>query len=291
MDKRDFIKSIGMLGLAGAVAHSVAENTVPAGALDDYISKNQKAFDEILTKGKIRAAYIILPPEFDKNPVTGTLTGIAHDIAEAAAKKLNLMIDWTEETSFATMHEGLGTRFDALFFTLYRNANFGRVVDYTRAFFFSSTSIYVRANDTRFDADINAINSPAITISTKDGDMSPVLAAQRFPNAKQLSLPNSAEHSQMLQDVIQKKADVAMVNTIAADKFLEQSPGSLKNITAQEPLAVFGHAFVVAKGQTLLRDLLDLALEELQHSGAIDQILKAYEPFPNAYRRVASPYN
>lgn len=290
MDKRDFIKTFGALGLGGAVAHALTSQPKTE-SVGSYISKHQQDYEAILARGTLRAGYIVLPPEFQKDLATGQLSGIAHDIAQMAAEKLKLKIDWVEETSFATLSEGLGTRFDVLFFTLYRSTNFGRAVDFTKAFFFSGHSVYVRSNDSRFSSgNINTIDDSSITISTKDGDISGLLASQRFPKARQLSLSASAEHSQMLQDVMTKKADVALVNTIAADKFLAAYPGQLKNITADEPLAVHGHAFVVAKGQNFLRELLDLALEELAQSGAIDKILKQYEPFAGAYLRPAAPY-
>lgn len=289
MDKRAFIKTLGVLGLGGAVAHSFAGGQ-PGETVSSYISKHQQDYQAVLDKGVIRAGYIVLPPEFQKDAVTGKLSGIAHDIATMVADKLKLKIDWVEETGFATMSEGLGTRFDALFFTLYRSTTFGRAVDFTQPFFYSGHSAYVRADDMRFSGSVDAVDDASVTISTKDGDISGVLASQRFPKARQLALPASAEHSQMLQDVITKKADVALVNTIAADKFLEAQPGRLKNITSDEPLAVHGHAFVVAKGQVFLRELFDLALEELAQSGAVDVVLKQYEPFAGAYLRPATGY-
>lgn len=288
MDKRDFIKALGAIGLGGAVAHAAlggqSNSTVAS-----YISQHQQDYEAILQRGSIRAGYIVLPPEFQKDPATGQLSGIAHDIAQMVADKLKLTIEWVEETSFATLSQGLGVRFDALFFTLYRSTAFGRAVDFTQAFFYSGHSAYARADDARFSS-VEGINSADVTISTKDGDISGLLASQRFPKAKQLSLPSSAEHSQMLHDVITGKADVALINTIAADKFLTLHPGKLRNITADEPLAVHGHAFVVAKGQSFLRELFDLALEELSQSGAIDVVLKQYEPFAGAYLRNASPF-
>lgn len=289
MDKRDFIKTLGALGLGGAVA-SAFSSTPSDETVSGYINKHQQDYQDVLDKGVVRAGYIVLPPEFQKDAVTGKLSGIAHDVAMMVADKLKLKIDWVEETSFATMTEGLGTRFDALFFTLYRSTTFGRAVDYTQPFFYSGHSAYVRTDDNRFTNGVEAINDPSITVSTMDGDISPVLVSQRFPKARQLSLPASAAHSQMLQDVITGKADVALVNTIAADKFLAAQPGRLKNITATEPLAVHGHAFVVAKGQTFLRELFDLALEELAQSGAITKVLADYEPYPGAYLRAAAPY-
>lgn len=289
MDKRDFIKTLGAIGLGGAAVHALSGN-VSGETVTSYISKHQEDYEKILQRGTLRAGYIVLPPEFQKDLVTGKLSGIAHDIAEMAAAKLKLTIEWVEETGFATLSEGLGTRFDVLFFTLYRSTAFARAVDFTQAFFYSGHSAYVRADDARFTNGISTLDNSSVIISTKDGDISGLLASQRFPAARQLALPASAEHSQMLQDVISRKADVALVNTIAADKFLESYPGKLKNISKDEPLAVHGHAFVVAKGQAFLRELLDLALEELTQSGAIDATLSKYEPFNGAYLRNAAPY-
>lgn len=291
MDKRAFIKTIGLLGLGGAIASTVAQNNSQDNNVSGYLAKHQQDYEAILKRGSIKAGYIILPPEFQKDPATGILSGIAHDIAMLVAATLSLKIEWVEETSFATLSEGLGHRFDALFFTLYRSTAFARAADFTQAFFYSGHSAYVRADDARFTNAVERLDSEDIVISTKDGDISGLLASQRFPRARQISLPSHAEHSQMLLDVLAHKADAALVNTIAADKFLQQHPQQLKNLTADEPLAVHGHAFVVAKGQYFLRELFDIALAELAQSGAIDAVLSRYEPFAGAYLRAAAPYS
>ena len=39
-----------------------------------------------------------------------------------------------------------------------------------------------------------------------------------------------------------------------------------------------------------LKQALDVAIEDLQNSGFIDQLLDKYEPSPNTFYRVAQPY-
>ncbi len=53
---------------------------------------------------------------------------------------------------------------------------------------------------------------------------------------------------------------------------------------------MFGNSLVIKLGDIELKEFLDVALKELLYSGAIDRILRKYEPAPNAFPRVAKPY-
>jgi ABC-type amino acid transport substrate-binding protein len=289
MDKREFLRVLGAAGMAAPAAfaaNKLAETDMPnqLGGVT-----NLDELKKVLDRGALRAAFIVAPPEMIRDVNTGQLSGISHDLAEKLCQKIGLKVQWQEEVNFANANEGLGTRYDAICFTLYRVASRARVADYAQPVFYSGTGTYCRVGDERFSQNIAAINDSAITIATLDGDMASVFARERFPKAKTLALPQGTDISQMLMNVATGKADVTFANSIFGYNFMQNNAGKLQNIMAKKPLAVFGHSFVMPKGSAL-KELFDVGFSELLDGGVIDDILKKYEPFPNAYLRVAPPY-
>jgi ABC-type amino acid transport substrate-binding protein len=123
-----------------------------------------------------------------------------------------------------------------------------------------------------------------------DGEMSAIIARTDFPKARTYSLPQLSDISQLLLSVATGKADVAFVDPVEAYHFIKHNPGSLENITPDQPVRVFGDTYMFCRGETEFKDMLNTTLDELANSGEIDQVIQKYEPYPNAYIRVALPY-
>lgn len=263
--------------------------SLPAFAADQA---KESAYDRVMRTRTLRCAYILgIAPEMIKDPNTGTLSGIAYDIAQEAARRLAVKIDWAEEVSFQTMITGLQTgRYDAVCFTLYRDTRRSPVADFTVPMFYNSQGTFVRVSDARFDRDITSVNSSAVTIATVDGEMSQFIAAEDFPRAKTFSMPQSTDLAQMMESVATGKADVAFVNALVAQGYMKNNPGKLREIHADHPVRVFSHGFMFAKGQYDLVKMIDLAVEEMLDQGAVGKILDKYDPAGRAYQRIAKPY-
>ena len=290
MDKREFLKLLGAAALGGAATHVAGKLDAPESAPSPKTPDGLDSLKRVLESGVLRAAYILVPPEMAKDQNTGNLSGICYDLTEKLAQKIDIKVDWVEEVGFGNFHEGLNNRYDALCFTFYRYARPARVVDFTQPLFYSAIGVYVRPGDTRFTNNLKAIDDPAITIATIDGEMSSVFAVDRFPRARVLSLPQNSSLGDLLLNVTSGKADVTFVNATVGHKFMANNPGKLVNISKEKPIAIFSHGFVVVKGDTGLRDLFDIGFSELLDSGVIEDILRAHEPFPGAYLRVTPPY-
>lgn len=259
---------------------------------DVLASEQEKsAYEKIMETRKIRCGYIILPPQFSKDINTGAFSGIAYDLMNEIARRLNLEIEWTEEVNFATMVTGLQTkRYDAVCFSGYRYAGGIAVADFSVPIFYSATDVFVRADDTRFDKDLSAINDPSVTISTIDGEMAQFIVEQDFPKAKTLSMAPFTDLNQMMLNVETGKADVAFQNAIVAKGYLDAHPGKLKNIAHQKPIRIFSHGFMLPKGEYDLVRMFDLTIAEMHDHGAINKILDKYDPNDQTYLRVATPY-
>ncbi|MCB9988074.1 MAG: transporter substrate-binding domain-containing protein [Rhodospirillales bacterium] len=253
--------------------------------------EKESTYERVMRTGTIRCGYILLPPEMIKDVNTGEFSGLSYDIMTEIGRRLDLKIDWAEEVNFQTLAEGLKTgRYDAVCFSLYRYTQQAKFVNYTTPLFFSETGVFVRADDTRFDDYTAKINDPATKISVIDGEMSQFIAAEEFPEAQTLSMPQLTDLSQMLVNVETKKADVAFINLLVADHYLKNNPGKLKNLAAYDPIRVFSHGFVYPKGEYDLGKMLDVAIEEMHDHGFIDKVLNKYDPEGRTYLRLQRPY-
>lgn len=254
-------------------------------------TEKESGYDRVMRTGTLRCGYILLAPEMSKDPNTGKLSGISYDVAEELGRRLHLKIDWAEEVNFGTMVQGLkSNHYDAVCFSLYRYSQAIPYADYSNPLFYSATGLFVRQDDHRFDKDIARVNDPSVTISTIDGEMSQFIAAEDFPKAKSLSMPQSTDLSQMMLNVETRKSDVAFVNSVVAKAYLDSHPNTLRNIAKSDPIRIFSHGFMFAKGEYDLVRMINLGLEEMHDQGAISKILSKYDPKGQAYIKARKNY-
>lgn len=264
--------------------------SLPAFAADG----KETAYERVMRTGTLRCGYLVFPPHVIKDPNTGKFSGIVYDIMEEAGKLLDLKIEWTEEVGLATMNEGLKNgRYDALCFGYWQNPAEGKLgfIDFSTPLYYMPASVFVRADDDRFDDDIMAMNDPAVRISSSDGMIATAIAGQDFPKAQVISLPNMTEISQNLMEVATGKADVAIVAVRDGLRFMETNPGKLKNVTERQPVRVFGSTIAIPQeGDPRFRVMLDSAFFQMLQGGFVDRTLKTYEEYPGAVLPVAKPY-
>ncbi len=250
-------------------------------------------YDQVIKSGTIRCGYVIYPPCVVKDPNTGKLSGIFVEVLEKAADNLKLKVDWKEEVGWGTMIEGLEAgRYDIVPTGIWPNATRGRQADFTIPLYYSAIGVYVRSKDNRFNSNnLSKINSSDIKISTIDGQVPDVIAREQFPLAKRVSHPEMANASDPLLDVTQGKADLTFIEPGIAADFLKSNPGTLKNITVQKPVEIFGNTMMIKRGEYEYKNMLNVAIEELINNGYVDRICNKYEPAPGVYYRIAPPYN
>jgi ABC-type amino acid transport substrate-binding protein len=156
---------------------------------------------------------------------------------------------------------------------------------------YSSVVVAVKANDTRFDANPNSLNNPEYTTAIVDGTSMAQVARQRFPQAKQLTLPETLPLSEIFVAVANGKADFATNGYDGALKFMEKNPGEIKilqNSSGDKPLEVAAMPWVmyVGKHEHALAETLNGGLAELRAFNLIDPIVARYAPTPGVYKSV-----
>lgn len=254
---------------------------------EDYSS----TYERVMETGTIRCAYVVVPPEFNKDPNTGEFSGIGYEVMERVGDILELDVKWTEEVGAASVAQGLKTgRYDAVCYPIWNRGKLAREAAFTRPFMYSAVGIYVRADDDRFSGDRSKINDKDVTIAAIDGGGNKEIAQQHFPKAQILSMPDTTNVAQMLRNVATGKADVTFTYPANFKDYQQNNPGQLKAIHKDRPVRVFGNTFMVPKGEDKLRNMLNTAIHQALVSGEINRIIDKYEDHEGEYYRIDMPY-
>jgi len=220
-----------------------------------------------------------------KDPNTGKLSGIYHDVIEKIAGNVSLKVEWTEEVGWANQIEGLQAgRYDMICSPVSLNSGRARAADFSIPLFYSPVQVWVKADNNSLQS-IDQLNDPKIKIAVLDGEQTSVFARQFFPKAQTVSLPQTVQFSDLLLQVTTGKADVVFAEPLAVREFMESNPGSLKAITSTKPLVLVPNIFLLKRDEFVFKEMMDNALRELFNTGYMDQVISQYEKYPNSYVR------
>lgn len=237
----------------------------------------QPVFEKIRQTRVIDCAYFVWPPYVMKEPNTGALTGLNVDQMSAMAQALGVTVNWKMEVGLDQIAPALAQhKADMMCATLWASSNRSWELDFSNPTHYTPLYAMVRADDDRFDGHMEKINDPEVTVVFIDGDSPQAVANARFPKARQLALPNASDGTQNLLSVLTHKADVTFVDKYLLSEFEKAHPGKIRAVSGISPVQVFGETFAVTKGETKLRDMLNVVIFELQNNGAMDGILKTY---------------
>ncbi len=254
-------------------------------------AERKSAYDRVMERGTLRCGYVAYAPAILIDPNTKEMSGIVHDVMEETGKLLNIKIEWAAEVGWGDTVEAIQSgRVDAICVGFWQNPAEGKLLGFTIPLWYSAVNAFVRNDDARFDKDLSALDAPDIKVATSDGEMAGIIARQDFPRAQILSLPNMTDVTQQLLAVNTKKADVTFVENYLAKDFLANNPGSLKSLTTQKPLRVFGNTIAIPQDDVRLQSMLNSAFVQILNSGQMDKILDRYEKHPGSFYRVAPPY-
>lgn len=253
-------------------------------------AKPNSVYDRVIEKGTIRCGYGIYNPGCMKDPNTGKLYGVGVDTLELLAKNLGLKIEWTEEVGWGTMIEGLETnRYDIIATPVWATSDRARIIDFSKPLYYSPVCAYVKTGSKKLSFDLKELNSPAMTIATIDGATAEIITREDYPKTKRVSLPQLTDFGQLLLTVSSGKADITFTEPADAAVFMKNNPGAVERIG--DPVRVFPNCWIFRRGQMEFKHMIDTALAQLINSGAVEKIIRKYEPTPGSLYRVAIPYD
>ncbi len=240
--------------------------------------KDQRSsLERVIEAGVLRCGYISYPPYFELDLQTGAPKGIMVDIMAAIGHKMEVQIEWTEETGWGSMIEGLRSdRFDAVCSSVWKNTARALHTRFSDPIGYSTIEAWVRADDQRFHA-LSEINTPDVSISVMDGEMTSMIASSSFPKAKTLSLPQTASFSDLLLNVVHKKADIVFLEEQIVQDFLKMHPNALRKAFPDTPVSAFPISIMMQKEANDLQTIINTALEEMLNSQQMEQIFLAYD--------------
>ncbi|SRR6266550_5769552 len=68
------------------------------------------------------------------------------------------------------------------------------------------------------------------------------------------------------------------VEPAIAEAFLAKNPGSIRRVAQVAPVRLFPNTFLFRKGDTALRDAINVAIVELTNSRRLAALIKPYDP-------------
>lgn len=256
-----------------------------------YAADKESAYERVIRTGTIRCAYMLYDPVVKKDPNSGEMSGILVDVMAEAAKRLSLKMDWADEISFVTGFESLKTgHHDLVCTALWGWPEQARVGELIGPMYYYPIGAWVRADDRRFDQDLSALNAGDMKISGVDGTFPLDAARIDFPKAQAISLPQGADYTQPLMEVVTKKADITFMDNNIGLRFLQANPGSVRNIAFDPPYKIFGQFVMADKGEHALQTMLQSVVNIMVLDGSMDRILTKYESRKGAYYRLPTPY-
>jgi ABC-type amino acid transport substrate-binding protein len=227
----------------------------------------------------LRAAFIDYPPSMTVDPNSKAKGGIMPEVISEAAKAMGVQLSYVEETTFASMTDTLDSgRADIVVSGIWPSSSRALRADFSRVVYYSPVYAYVRSDDARFDNKLAAVNNSSIRIATIDGELSSIVAHTDYPGAATVSLPQQADVPQLLLQLTSRKADITFVEPAIAEQFLAKNPGSIRRVTGVEPVRLFPNTFLFRKGDTGLRDAVNVAIVELTNSRRLAAVIKPYDP-------------
>jgi polar amino acid transport system substrate-binding protein len=278
--------------IAGAAAGFLTAYTRGRNAQSGQAEHVSAVYEKVLKTNKIRAGFVSYPPGSIVDPRTKEVTGVFPDLLRHIAKNTGLDVEFAEEVGWATLIEGLETgRFDIIG-GVWANPNRGKMATLSEAVFFSGVGVWVRPDEKRFSPDGNwlSLNSKEVRIGAIDGSTPLNIVKAQFPLASLVTYPNLTTESQLFLDLVGKKIDIFFAEPAQGLLFQRSNPGTIRNIATDRPIRVFGHVFLMKRGEFQFKNMIDTAINDLQGSGVVDELLDKYEPAPGAFYRRANQH-
>jgi ABC-type amino acid transport substrate-binding protein len=254
------------------------------------IRADEIVFDKVLETRTIRCGYPIWPPSVAKDPNSKQISGYSYDFVMALGEKLNLKIDWAEETGWGIAEQGIKSgRYDMVCADVCTDAPRARNTWFSTPFTAMPNFIFVRADDNRFD-DWSKINDPAVKIAVVSNTNIDYRAREFFPKATRFDVTDLGGDVDIVMAVATGKADVSFNLLSSIDKFNKNQERQLK-ILGDKPSHYCYGALLLPQGDTRFKYMIDTAIHEMNSTGQLEKIIGAHFSDDKRYWRVpAYPY-
>ena len=293
------MKSFGTIILAFVVAVIASYATLKFGTSPNpsetaiYNSDKQSVYERVMRTGEIRCGYGVWDPYIIYDFEAQKPTGIAIDLIEAIAAKLNLKLIWPEETGWANLPTALENgRVDLACATLWNDPARSRLVAFSDPLFYQEVSAFIRD-----DSDIKItrrddLNDPRFRFSVQDGGFENAIVDRLFPKAQKISLHQMNQASDLFVQVASGKADIMISNPAAVQAYNAANPDKrLVHLKLDKPLAIYGNSYAVNIHEQELLGMFNTVVRNMIQTGEIEELLADFRAkYPGEILLPAKPY-
>jgi ABC-type amino acid transport substrate-binding protein len=240
--------------------------------------KTETAYERVIRTGTLRCGYGVTESLVMRDPNTGEMSGVVYDFMQEVGKALNIKVEYVLEMPWDTIGMGLETKkIDAHCAGVWATPARGRAMEFSNPMFFSPVVAFARADDHRFDNNLDRINQPDITIVVSDDDITKEVYEHDFFNAKKTELAQFSPPEELLLYVATHKADVAVNSPPRLNSFEKGYPGKMRTVPLAKPLRIFPDVIAVRMGEEELLHMLNTAIDQELDGGLMDKLLKKYQ--------------
>ncbi|MDE2028946.1 MAG: transporter substrate-binding domain-containing protein [Alphaproteobacteria bacterium] len=286
-----FSHLVFVLLLSAAVAFVTAKYAAPA--MQGKNAESESAFHRVIRTDTLRCGYQYWDGGVMRNEKTGKIYGPWVNVTDALAKAIGLKVEWTEQVGWGDVAAALKShKVDAICAGIWTSGVKAREIAYTVPLAYQGIEAIVRADDHRFDGDVEKLNSPNVRLAVIDADNSDFIARQDFPKAKLDSLGQlTGTDSQQMMDVATGKADATFDIAGLFIQFNKNNANKLRLLMPGHMLRTFGLAFAVDNDEPKLLRLMNTGAEEIEYSGQLDKILdQGNKNWPEMYIKPTKPF-
>jgi ABC-type amino acid transport substrate-binding protein len=276
------MRKIGFLILlmasAAGLGYGIAAKQATAPA------KVETAGERVARTGVLRCGYGVWYPGMIIDPNTGAKSGITYDIVTEIARRLQLKVDWTEETGFGQAEQGMASgRFDAMCADVCMQSYRTKFAYFSRPF--SAHVIYkvARADDTRFDEKGGAVGEGTMRVGSIDNTILDEMAAKYAPHATRVDISQLGGETDLMMALSTGKIDLAFNQGMSLARFDAANPGKVKAVGP--PVDLCRTALMLPPGDDHLKYMIDQALGDMIADGTADGIVEKYiGPHPDWWK-------
>ena len=239
--------------------------------------QTDRVYKRVIKTQTINCGYAEWPPFFAINPNTKQMSGFMYDVWELIGKKLDLKINWNSLLGWGEVNEAVnGNKVDIFCVGVWPDAGRIKNLLLSRPVFYNSLYLYGRVGDTRFDNNYDALNQPSATLVGQESDVSSLILEMKFPRAKIDRLSPMSQQADWALNVITKKGDATLFDVPFAEDYMKNNPGKIRQIKGA-PIAMMPVALPLAVGEYQLKNMIDVALNDLINDGTIAALIKKHE--------------
>lgn len=260
-------------------------------SLPAWATDKESLLDKVLAEGKITCGYAMWKPMMYKDMEKNALTGTSYELMEEIGRRLDLKIEWKEETGWGTIIEGQKTgRYDMICTGLAISSARSKFIDFSAPYLYSPLHVAVRADDKRFDKNYRTLNDAPYKIAVLEGEMSAIIAAQTFPKAQISAMPQITDYSLLLKEVEAGKADATLIEPSTFADYQANNPGKLKLVSIKNPVSVIPVGFGLLQDQLAFSQMINTTLREIILDGTAERLIKKHEPRDGIFLPVEKGY-